>query len=261
MKAGEILRLLEKQCPLGAAEGWDNPGLLVGDPESEVKRVYVALDATDEVIDHAIEAKAELLLTHHPLIFGKISEVRADDFLGRRIMKLITHGMSIICMHTNFDVYGMADLAAKKISLQKYLPLEVTGEDEDKRPVGIGAIGELREELSLTEVADLVKRAFSLEQVKIFGDPFARIRRCAISPGSGKSMIDPAVEGGAQVLITGDIDHHSGIDAIARGLNIIDAGHYGLEHIFRPFMVEYLERNAAELTVTAEPFAEPFFYV
>lgn len=261
MKVQQILELIEKQCPLAAAESWDNPGLLVGDPQAQVEKVYVALDATDEVIDHAIEAGVDLLLTHHPLIFGKISRVRADDFLGRRIMKLIEHRISIVCMHTNFDVFGMADLASEKMALQKTSPLEVTGEDAEGRAVGIGAVGELKEELSLTEVADHVKEAFDLEQVKVFGDPFARIKRAAVSPGSGKSMIEQAAAQDVQVLITGDIDHHSGIDAVAQGVNIIDAGHYGMEHIFIPFMVKYLKEKADGLSVCAEPFKEPFYYI
>ncbi|SCW61714.1 dinuclear metal center protein, YbgI/SA1388 family [Lachnospiraceae bacterium C10] len=261
MKVKKILELLEEKSPLSAAESWDNPGLLVGDLEREVHCVYIALDATDEVIEHAITAGAELVLTHHPLIFGKIGQVRADDYIGRRIIRLIEHKMSIICMHTNFDVFGMADIACEKLSLQNPLPLDVTGEDTDGRPVGIGAYGELQDELALTELADLVKNRFGLEQVKVFGDPFARIKRCAVCPGSGKSEVDHAIAAGAQVLVTGDIDHHTGIDAVARGVNIIDAGHYGIEHIFIPYMEQYLKKAAGELTIASEPFEEPFYYI
>ena len=81
----------------------------------------------------------------------------------------------------------------------------------------------------------------------------------AVSPGSGKSMIRPAVEAGAEVLITGDIEHHEGLDAVAQGLAIIDAGHYGLEKIFVPYMMEYIEREFPQIAVFAAKEGNPFW--
>ena len=97
--------------------------------------------------------------------------------------------------------------------------------------------------------------------VKVFGDPKKELCVAAISPGSGKSEIGNAIAKGADVLITGDIDHHEGIDAVARGLCIIDAGHYGLEHIFIRYMKEYLEKSCEGVEIIAQQITFPFWVI
>ena len=133
MKVKEIMQILEEQSPLSYACGWDNSGLLAGNPEKEVQKVYIALDASDEAVDEAVQMGADLLLTHHPLIFKGIKKVTTDDFIGRRLIKMIQNDMSYIAMHTNFDVKGMADLAAARLGLQeaRVLDVTVTGETEE----------------------------------------------------------------------------------------------------------------------------------
>lgn len=267
MKIQEIMKILEKQCPLSAACSWDNPGLLVGDAEAETDTVYIALDATDQVIRHAAEKKAGLLLTHHPMIFDPVKKVTADDFIGRRIIALIRQNTALISMHTNFDVYGMADLASEMLGLISPEVLDPTEEHMEaneiglplKKIEGIGRVGDIpQSEMTLKEYAEFVKQTFGVSHVKVFGDPDAAVHRAAICPGSGKSDIGKAVSKGADVYVTGDIDHHSGIDAVAQGLNIIDAGHYGIEHIFIDFMADYLQKECPKLTVYKEPYEEPF---
>ena len=95
----------------------------------------------------------------------------------------------------------------------------------------------------------------------MFGNRKQLLKKAAVSPGSGKSEIENAISHRADVLITGDIDHHDGIDAVARGLCIIDAGHYGLEHIFVRYMEEYLRKRCAGVTITAERIAFPCFII
>ena len=114
--------------------------------------------------------------------------------------------------------------------------------------------------MSLRECCELVKKRFNIENVKVFGNSDCTIDRVSISPGSGKSMISHAISKGAGLLITGDIDHHDGIDAVANGLNIIDAGHYGIEKIFIPFMEKYLSKNT-DLTVYLEEYNNPFYII
>lgn len=117
------------------------------------------------------------------------------------------------------------------------------GGDDSGNNQGIGRVGLLKHEMTLGECCELVKEKFHLPDVKVFGDIERKVTRAAISPGSGKSMIDTALQTGAEVLVTGDIGHHEGIDAVARGLDIIDAGHYGLEHIFIEDMAMFLESH------------------
>ena len=259
MTVFDIVKILDSHSPEKAACDWDNVGLLVGDMDSTVDRIYVALDATDEVIAHAIESGAQMIVTHHPMIFSGMKRVVTSDFTGRRVMDLISHGIALYAMHTNFDIYGMADLAARKLGLSDCEPLEVTGEDANGS-IGIGRVGRLMESVRLKALAEEVRDIFGISHVKVFGDLSERVRTVAICPGSGKSDIDEAIEKGADVYVTGDIDHHSGIDANMKGLAIIDAGHYGIEHIFIEYMKRYLEgQTTAE--IFTEPFGEPFSIV
>ena len=215
------------------------------------------MDATDEAIEEAIANGADMLLTHHPMIFKGMKRVTQEDFIGRRIIRLIQNDISYYAMHTNFDVMGMADLAADYLGISDTRVLEITSVSETGEE-GIGRYGSLKKEMTVRECCEEVKQAFSLENVKVFGDLERKVKTAAISPGSGKSVISNALQAGVDVLITGDIDHHEGIDAVAQNMTVIDADHYGVEHIFIPYMEQYLKREAKELEIAVQPLTFPF---
>ena len=226
MQCKEIMQVIEATYPRTAALDFDNVGLLAGRADKEVNRVYLALDATDRVIERAIEAGADMLITHHPLLFSAVKKVTDEDFITRRIVKLIQNDISYYAMHTNYDVLGMAELAGKVLDIAHTDVLDVTQTDE----VGL----------------------------KVFGDMNRPVRRLAILPGSGKSGIPVALAKGADVLVTGDIGHHDGLDAVEQGLAIIDAGHYGTEYIFIEDMKQFLNRKLPVLDVLTDPVEHPF---
>lgn len=255
----EIMEKIEKSYPTCYALDWDNVGLLVGRDDKEVKRIYIALDATDDVIDAAVEQGADMLITHHPMIFGSLKRINNLDFTGSRILKLIRHDISYYAMHTNYDVLGMSQLSGDKMKFQNPEILEVTSLEET--PEGIGRVADLTEQMTLKECCTAVKEAFHLEAVKVFGDLDGSVGRIAICPGSGKSVIQAAIDKKADVLVTGDIGHHEGIDAVAQGLAIIDAGHYGIEHIFIEDMKMYLLRELDGVEVAGAPVRHPFVIV
>ncbi|RDU24339.1 Nif3-like dinuclear metal center hexameric protein [Anaerosacchariphilus polymeriproducens] len=258
MLCSDIIKILEEHSPLEYASSWDNVGLLIGDKKNPIHKIHIALDATDEVIEEAIQQNADMLLTHHPLIFQGMKKVVANDFIGRRIIRLIQSNINYYAMHTNFDIKGMADLAIDYLGIEKEDILEITYQSE-QNVEGFGRVGHLSKTVSLKECCSLVKEKFQIDSVKVFGDLEKKVNKIAISPGSGKSMIPHALEKKADVLITGDIDHHDGIDAVARGLSIIDAGHYGIEYIFIPYMKKYLEQNLTDnVTVTCARIQNPF---
>lgn len=257
MRCEEFIRLLEELSPVSYAESWDNPGLLAGRYDKEIKKIYIALDATTEVIEDAKRCGADMLLTHHPLIFKGIKKVNSEDFIGRRILTLLQADICYYAMHTNFDVMGMADAAAERLMLSQRGVLDVTYE-KDGVTQGIGRIGSLKQPMSLDECAQVVKQAFGIEWVKVFGEPDRPVETVAICPGSGKSMIGAALAGDVDVLITGDIDHHDGIDALERGMAVIDAGHFGLEQIFVPYMAEYIKRKTEHIEVITQTLKSPF---
>ncbi len=257
MKCRDILSKLFTLAPPENAEEWDNVGLLAGRPEKEVKRVYLALDATDDVIEHAVSFRAELLLTHHPMIFRPMKTVTGDDFTGRRVMELIRHDISYIALHTNYDISCMADLAAERLKLKDSEPLCSLRTDLNGRTLGLGKVGNI-DPCTLRECAELVRSAFSIPHVRVYGDEESQVERIAILPGSGGSETGDALSKDADLYITGDISHHQGLDASLQGLSVIDAGHYGIEKIFLGHMKEWLEKNLPELKVAAEEIKEPF---
>lgn len=257
MKLKEIMRTLEEFCPSGFAMSWDNVGLLVGSSDQEIGTIALALDATSAVIDKAAEEGADLLLTHHPLLFSAVKKISDSDFVGKRILKLIRGNIACYAMHTNFDVLGMADAAADLLHLTDREVLEITYEDEISVD-GLGRIGSLIEPLSLSEYASKVGEVFGLEHVRYYGDPKETIVTCCIMPGSGRSEIDLAIKSGADVIITGDISHHDGIDAVEKGIAVIDAGHYGVEKVFIPYMKEFLERELPGIRIVSCDAGAPF---
>ena len=162
-------------------------------------------------------------------------------------------------MHTNFDAAPgcMADLAADYLKLEEREVLSVTEETRD-RCEGLGRVGMLSKQMSLRECGEFVKAALSLNDVKIYGDLEQSVHRAAICTGSGKSMISDVLAKGADVYVTGDIDHHTGIDAVAAGLAVIDAGHYGTEYIFMDAMKKKLGENFPELPITCAKVKSPY---
>ena len=212
MKCSEVIEALRELAPEEWACEWDNPGLIAGRTEKEIKRIFVALDATDPIVEEAVRVEADLLLTHHPLIFKAVKQVNNQNFITRRLLRLI--------------------------------PLEVLGE-AGGQPFGIGKWGDLEKPTALSQLAKEVKEKFELPYVLVYGEESAerKMYRAAVCPGSGGSEIEAAIQAGAEVFITGDISHHQGIDAAARGMAVIDAGHYGLEHIFVEFMGEWLKKR------------------
>ena len=251
MLCKEIVQVIEAAYPREAALDFDNVGLLVGRAEKEVKRVYIALDATD------VEAGADMLITHHPLIFSPLKKVTDEDFVSRRVVKLIQNDISYYAMHTNYDVLGMAELAEKILGIRDSEVLDITME-KDGKPEGIGRIGELEKPMTLEECCVYVKHKLNLGSLKVFGDMQAEVSRLAISPGSGKTAIAAAIAKGADVLVTGDIGHHDGLDAVEQGLAVIDAGHYGTEYIFIDDMRRFLEDKLPVLDVITTPVIHPF---
>lgn len=257
-KCKDIIKELEAFCPPWTAEEWDNVGLLAGSDEKEVRKVYVSLDLTDEALKEASAWGADLVLTHHPLIFSAIKRINNQDFIGRRLLDLIRRDMAYYAMHTNYDICRMADLSAEYLDLSECRVLMETGTDQEGKAMGIGRVGTLPRPMNLEQCAAFVKEKLDLPQVTVYGDLLSQIHTLAVSTGSGKSMVDLAAVSGAEVLVTGDIDHHTGIDAVAKGIAVIDAGHYGTEYIYMKDMDAELGRRFPDLEVRTAGIKLPY---
>lgn len=258
MKCKDIIRMLEELAPPSYACGWDNPGLICGRKEKDVKKVLVALDATKKAVEKAVELGVDMIITHHPMIFSAIKQVNDDSFIGDKVLTMAENGICCYAMHTNYDIAGgMAEICGAKMELLNPEPFEVTGEMDD-RLVGIGQVGRLPEAMTLAECARKVKAAFGLSNVLVFGDLNRQVEVAAVSPGSGRSMLKEADKKNVDVLITGDIGHHEGLDSMDMGFAVIEAGHYGLEQVFIGHLCEYIESKTSD--VKAVPYFEGMPY-
>lgn len=248
MKCKDIMDRLEQLSPKIHACDWDNVGLLVGRKEKEVHKLMVALDASREVIAYAVEEGVDMLITHHPMIFSAIKQVNEEQFTAEKVLTLAEHGICYYAMHTNFDADGgMAELAAGT----QYLDLSDTSPivcEEDGK-TGMGRFGKLPKPMTAKEVAGYVKERFHMPFVMLYQrkeDMDKVYENIAVMPGSGKSEMKKVKEKGYSLYLTGDFGHHEGLDAMDMGLSVIDATHYGLEHIFISFLSGFLKEAFGE---------------
>lgn len=257
LKIKDIINYLEELSPVKYACSWDNVGLQVGSEVQEVKKVMVAVEATQDIIDNAINEKVDMLIVHHPLIFNGIKDIKENDFIGKRLYSLIKNNISLYVMHTNFDICGsMANIASSKLWLDS---IEVLMPEFDDGK-GLGAIGNINH-INLRSLTYILKDTFDIENVKVYGDLDQFVNRVAILPGAGSCAIDKAIEKGADVLITGDVKHHDGIDALHKGLFLIDAGHYSIEKIFVEYISNYIKERFSDISIVNEVCNEKFSWL
>lgn len=262
MKCKELMNILDELAPKRMACEWDNPGLLVGRQDKEVKKILLTVDVDDKTVETAVKEHVDMIVSHHPLIFRAMKHVTDEDFIGRRVVTMIQSDISYFAIHTNYDCVpgGMADVVAERLGIVFGAPLEEMGE-ENGIAYGIGKVGVLEAPMNGRALAKKVKEEFGLPYVTVYGSELWEtepVKVAATCPGAGGSTIKAAIEKGAQVLVTGDIGHHDGIDAEAQGLMIIDAGHYGLEYVFMDQVEAYLkERLGEEMEVLRMPIAFP----
>ena len=244
MKCKDLINILEKKAPIYLAESWDNPGLLVGRRDKEIKKILVALDVTEEAIDEAIKLKADIIVTHHPLIFGSLKTVNDSTFTGRKVLRLIENGICHYAMHTNLDTAfgGTNDTLAEILGLENIEPLAVSCE-QNGLPNGLGRMGDLKEEMKFVDFAKLVKEKLNLECLSITGDKEKIVKRVGLCTGSGFEFIEEAQANGCDVYITADVKFHDAQKAVDMGMCLIDATHYGTENIIVPVLRKYIEEE------------------
>jgi dinuclear metal center YbgI/SA1388 family protein len=245
MNGLELKNVLETLYPLSYAEDWDNVGLQIGTLKKDVKNILVTLDVTLEVVEEAIATNADVIISHHPLIFKPIQSLISDTYIGAIITKLITHSISLYVIHTNFDVAdeGMNHLLSKKLNLRNMEVLENEVEQ------GIGVIGEV-DSILVSEFIPFVKGVFGLDHIKLIGNEKDTINKVAIIGGSGSSYLYLAKKRGADLYITGDVTYHKALDAKAIGLTVLDVGHH-VELVFIEGLIETLNSHSLDVHLTA----------
>lgn len=225
MKIREIEALFDRVCPVSRRCPWDNDGLLVcPDREREVRRVVTCLDVTFPAIEKAIKEKAELIVSHHPLIFSPIKSVNEDTVVGQKILLLIENGISLLSLHTRLDNAkgGLNEEFGRSFGV-------VPEEDVILLPEEpfVGGIGSIADKMSPRDLARTVSAAV-LAPVKLYS-AHLDISRVGYCCGSGKDLIVPCLECGADAFVGGDLPYHAVLDAVERGMTVIDCGHHASE--------------------------------
>lgn len=263
-KVKDIAKKIEELAPLSLAEPWDNTGFMLGDMNADISRVYVCLDVTSENAAAAIECGADLIVSHHPLLFSPLKRISEKDVIGSTVMSLIKNNISVYSAHTNFDNAdgGMNDLLAEKLELnnvRRYTDDEC--HDALLNPTcRIGRVGMLDSPLELGDFVSFVKSVLGCRTIRYVGDPAEPVRIAALCSGAGGDGIYSAYHAGADVYITSDIKHHEAQLAFELGINLIDAGHFETENIICDFMKQYLGESFPSISVISSD-SEPYFKI
>ncbi|MFA7636224.1 MAG: Nif3-like dinuclear metal center hexameric protein [Monoglobales bacterium] len=221
----EVAEILEKSYPLSYACSWDNVGLIIGNRDKTVNKVLVALDFDIEVAKEAKKAGAQLIITHHPILFSPVNKINSDTPEGRSILFLIENGIALYSAHTNLDCApgGINDFL---VELYGFKNMRHTDVEPDKT-YGLGRISDLERPMTLKELSLHIAKKLNLSYINYIGRDDAIIKTAFTCSGSGASLISP--EKDADVFITGDIKYSGARDFHQQGLNVIYVGHFETE--------------------------------
>ena len=257
MKVRDIIKVLEDFAPLSVQESWDNSGLAVGSPDADVSSVLIGLDCTPELVDEAVSCGADMIVTHHPLIFSGLKKISPRDPVGAAVIKAISAGISVYSAHTTADkvVSGVSWAMAARLGLE-----DVSVLDPEDGGTGLGVIGSFPSPKSADEALRYVKECFSLKVIRSSRPVRGELRRVALCGGSGASLAGKAIAAGADLYLTGDVSYHhffTGDDFM-----IMDIGHYESEIGIVPVLFSLIKKNFPNFAVriTENINSNPVYY-
>lgn len=221
----KFIQKFENRFPKILAENWDNVGLILGHKDKNIKKILVCLDITENVVDKAVFEKVDLIVSHHPLIFSGQKTILGDNFLGKKILKLIENNISVYGAHTNVDSAdgGLNDYVLEKMAFNgKKLDFEL-------KPL---RYFELDEYTNIEDIIYKIKENLKIENVRLARSYRKnKIKKIAITTGAGDSFISEVIENKVDLFITGDLKHHIALDSIESGIYLLDIDHYGSEKL------------------------------
>ena len=237
---GQVLDCINEMAPFENAMDFDNAGFLVGNREQQVETILLAMDATQAVVHEAIEKQAQLLITHHPLLFHPIKSL-TDDSYEQRVLRLLTrHEISLIAAHTNWDIApgGVCESLADRMELSSQ---KVLCED------GYGIVGKLLKPLPLRLLAHVIHEKLRAGCVQFAGDPNRIIKKLAVACGSGGSAFEAAKLAGADAILTGETRYDMVLHYAQEGMGIVVAGHYDTEKFGMQVLSQRLQNALSDL--------------
>jgi len=264
----DVTRVAHDLWPLSGAEPWDAPGLLSGDPAGRVEHIHLAVDAVSDTVDEAIEANADLLFVHHPLLLRGVTTVAEDRYKGALLSRLIRADCALLAAHTNADIVvdGVSDVFASRLGLLDSLPIT-----EGTVPgTGIGRVGRLAEATTLGHLARRVANLLppTASGVRAAGDYGRPIETVALCGGAGDSLLGHPAVLAADVYITADLRHHPASESreqarlAGTGPALLDVSHWASEWLWLDTAAEQLRAALPGLRVTvSELRTDPWDFV
>jgi dinuclear metal center YbgI/SA1388 family protein len=227
MKIGDIIQLLEAYAPPQYQENYDNSGVISGNPNTECTGILVSLDCTEEVVKEAIVRKANLIVSHHPLIFRPIKRLVSQEGGGNALITAIKADIAVYAIHTNLDniLPGVNGVIADKLGL---VNRRILLPKKDFQLVGSGILGELKNELSENQVLERLKKTFKAPVIRHSPLLHRPVTHIAVCGGAGSFLIPNALQAGAQFFISADIKYHDFFEARSE-MVIADIGHFESE--------------------------------
>ena len=238
MKVQDILSRIDAVAPFRKAEDWDNVGLMVGDPQSEVRRLGITLDPLPEAMEEAFRKGCQALLSHHPMFLEPLRRVDFSTNLGKVIHMAVKADMAILSAHTNWDSAegGVSRILAKRLKLAAIVPLT---QPEDGVG-GMGAAGDLPAVMPLKDVLDRIKLAWNLTRLDYYGEQDCSILRVALCGGSGGSLWPEALKMKAELYVTADMKYHDIVDCVRSKLQVAVVDHAEMESASLVELARYL---------------------
>ncbi|HBL46007.1 Nif3-like dinuclear metal center hexameric protein [Gimesia sp.] len=250
-----IQEYLTHLAPPALAESWDNVGLLTGDQNQPVSRILTCLTLTPDVAAEAIAENADLIISHHPILFRPIQQITSNTVEGKMLLALIQAEISVYSPHTSYDSaeQGINWQLAQLLGLEDIgilRPLNSTAEPELPEQ-GAGRFGSLPAEFTLAQVNQLIKQALKIDALQFVGDPGLKVQRVGIACGAAAEFLKDAHQHDCQVLLTGEARFHACLEARALGMGLILPGHYATERPAMEQMAHLLQQQFPKLTTWA----------
>lgn len=244
MTVRDIFDYLNKLFPCETACEFDNVGLLVGDYDAKVEKALICLDCTPNALEKAKIENCQLIITHHPIIFSPIKNLKSGDLR----YELIKNNISVISMHTNMDIadMGVTDCLCKALSLEKI-------ESYTASDGFLLRKGKLSPPLSAEKFAGYLKETLG-GSVK-FVDGGKLIENILVCSGSGGEFIEDVLPSGADALVTAEIKHHLFLRADELGVSVFDAGHFNTEDVVIEPLKKILQTEFADIAFITDHFS------
>lgn len=240
IKLNEIANELNKIAPLDLAEDWDNSGFQIFLQNNHINKILVCLDITDEVIEEAINAKVDLIVSHHPMYFNPMKNISSGDLIGNYTIKLLQNGISVYSSHTPFDKAP----EGTNFYLANLLEMKDLHFFDEFYQNAIGIYGLLSKPLMVIDFVREVCKTLNINEhsVRVIGDVKKEIQKIGICTGAGMSELVFAQKLGCDLFITGDIKYHEALEVMQKKDIVIDVGHFDSEKFFVDNMSAQLEK-------------------